>query len=174
MKKRLEIFEGLPAITAEAAIELALYWRVAGGDAEGVIDNLGQLHYGDNGKDIWVRPCARRNYNILKEAFEGCNNLAVQVEGDRITVDFSKLQYNLDFIKAIMENYGLGVCDSDRGLMFYEPKTSQGTRWFLQSDWRFRRVEVKDLGDLVSKLSPISAYMESPETAEWRNLYFAV
>lgn len=172
-KTKLPIFEGLPEITADAAMELAYYWRVAGGDAVGIIDNLGCLHYGKNGQDTWERPIADRNFKILKEAFWGSENPAILVKENRITVDFGKLQYNLSFVKDIMQKYGLGVCDSDRGLMFYEPKESNGTIWYLESDWRFRRVGVKDLGLTESRLSALSANMENPRTAEWKTLYFA-
>lgn len=173
MNNKLEIFVGLPKITAEVAIELAYYWRVAGGDSKGIIDNLGRLKYGANGENIWDRPCAAKNFKLMKEAFEGTENPMVKVEEDRITVDFSKLQYNLGFIKEIQAKYGLGVCDSDRGLMFYEPKVSNGTNWFLESEWRFRRVTVADLGLREGRQSAISANMNNPETAEWKTLYFA-
>ena len=169
---KLPIFVGQPDMTADAAMELAYYWRKTG-DAVGIIDNRGYLKYGANGKNTWERPCANKNFELLKETFEGSETPAVKVEEDRITVDFSKLQYNLDFIKGIMEKYGLGVCDSDRGLMFYEPKVSNGKNWFLESTWRFRRVTVADLGLHESRLSALAANMENPLTAEWMTLYFA-
>lgn len=169
---KLPIFRELPSITADAAMQLAYYWRKVG-DAVGIIDRRGYLKYGADGQNVWERPCADQNFKLLKETFEGSDNPAVKVEEDRITVDFSKLQYNLDFIKGMMETYGLGVCDSDRGLMFYEPKVSNGTNWFLESTWRFRRVTVADLGLRNSRLSAIAANMNNPQTAEWMTLYFA-
>ena len=119
---KLPIFVGnLPPITAEEAIELALYWRVAG-DAVGIIDKDGCLRYGEN--SVWGRPMADKSFKKLKEAFKGSESSAVKVEEDRITVDFSKLQYNLELVKALVAKYNLGVCDSMRGLMFYVPKNA--------------------------------------------------
>ena len=159
-----------PPITAAAAIELALYWRVAG-DAVGIIDEKGCLLYGEN--SVWGRPMADKSFKALKEAFEGCESSAVKVEENRITVDFSKLQYNVEWVKALVEKYELGVCDSMRGLMFYEPKNASGTLWYFESEWRFRRVTVKDLGLKESRTASISPKQDNPRTAEWKTLYFA-
>lgn len=168
---KLPIFVGnLPPITAEAAIELALYWRVAG-DAVGIIDEKGCLRYDEN--SVWGRPMASRAFKILKEAFDECESSAVKVEENQITVDFAELQYNLEFVKELVTKYHLGVCDSMRGLMFYEPKNANGTLWYFESEWRFRRVSVKDLGLKESRISAISPNQENPRTAEWKTLYFA-
>ena len=171
MNNKLPIFEGdLPPITAEAAIELAFYWRVAGDDV-GIIDENGCLRY--DGNNIWGRTMADRSFKILKEAFKGSESPAVKVEKHQITVDFSKLQYNLAWVNELVAKYHLGVCDSMRGLMFYEPKNTNGTPWYLESEWRFRRVSVKDLNLKESRISAISPNQSNPRTAEWKTLYFA-
>ena len=168
---KLPIFVGnLPPITADVAIELALYWRVAGDDV-GVIDEKGCLRYGEN--SIWGRPMADKSFKALKEAFEGCESSAVKVEENHITVDFSKLQYNLEWVKELITKYQLGVCDSMRGLMFYEPKNTKENLWYFESEWRFRRVTVNDLGIKESRVSAISPNQGNPRTAEWKTLYFA-
>ena len=168
---KLPIFVGnLPPITAKAAIELALYWRVAG-DAVGVIDEKGYLWYGEN--SVWGRPMADKSFKDLKEAFEGCESSVVKVEEDKVTVDFSKLQYNLEFVKALVAKYHLGVCDSMRGLMFYEPKNTSGNLWYFESEWRFRHVTVNDLNLTENKIVSISPEQEDPRTSEWKTLYFA-
>ena len=168
---KLPIFVGnLPPITANVAIELALYWRVVG-DAVGVIDENGCLRYGEN--CVWWRPMANKSFKALKEAFEGSESSVVNVEEHQITVDFSKLQYNLEWVNELVAKHHLGVCDSMRGLMFYEPKNSNGTIWYLESEWRFRRVTVKDLNLNESKISAISPNQGNPRTAEWKTLYFA-
>lgn len=172
---KLSIFMGLPDITAEAAMELAIYWRVAGGDAVGVIDNLGKMEYRANGLKFWDRPCAAQNFEILKEAFKGCESLAVQVEENRITVDFGMLQYNLDFVKMLVEKHGLGVCMSDEDkecLEFYMPTDIHGKTCYLKQEWRFRRVKPEDLGPCEKKTCAISANMGNPNTADWKPLYF--
>lgn len=166
---RLPIFVGLPPVPVGAAIELAYYWRVAG-DAEGIIDNKGHLQHGD---EFWGRPLAEKAFKALKEAFEGSNSSCITVKENQIKIDFSKLQYNLEWVKMLVEKYGLGVCDSMRGLMFYEPKNTNGTPWYLESEWRFRRVTVKDLNLFESRIIAISPNQENPRTAEWKTLYFA-
>ena len=65
---KLPIFVGQPDMTADAAMELAYYWRKTG-DAVGIIDNRGYLKYGANGKNTWERPCANKNFELLKETF---------------------------------------------------------------------------------------------------------
>lgn len=168
---KLPIFVGnLPSITAEAAIELAYYWRVAG-DAVGIIDEKGCQWYGDN--SVWGRPMANKSFKILKENFEGSESSVVKVEENKITVDFSKLQYNLEWVKELVAKYQLGVCDSMRGLMFYEPKNNNKTLWDFESEWRFRHVTVEDLGFKESRTSVISPNQNNPRTAEWKTLYFA-
>lgn len=168
---KLPIFVGnLPPITANAAIELALYWRVAG-DAVGIIDQKGYLRYGEN--SVLGRPMADKSFKLLKEAFEGSESSVVKVEENQIMVDFSKLQYNLEWVKALVAKYHLGVCDSMRGLMFYEPKNTSGNFWYFESEWRFRHVTVKDLNLTESRISAISPNLEDSRTAEWKTLYFA-
>ena len=166
---KLAIFVGLPAITAEAAMELAYYWRVTG-DAVGIIDENGHLRYGEN---FWGRPMADKTFKVLKEAFQESDTPCVTVEENQIKIDFSMLQYNLEFVKELVEKYHLGVCDSMRGMMFYEPKSANGAEWYFESEWRFRHVEVKDLGLSESRISAISPNQENPRTAEWKTLYFA-
>lgn len=181
MNNKMPIFMGLPEITAEAAMELAYYWRKAGGKAVGIIDNLGWLRYGDDFKETWERPCADKNSRLLKEAFAGCDNPAVQVEEDQIKVDFGKLRYNLEFIKELMRRHGLGVCDPkddespERGLIFYEPRDSgaNGTAWYREGEWRFRDVTVKDLELPESRACALSPHTHSPDEAKWKTLYFA-
>lgn len=169
--EKLPIFVGnLPPITAQAAIELALYWRVAGDDV-GIIDEKGCLRYGEN--SIWGRPMASKSFKVLKEAFDGCESLAVKVEGNQITVDFAKLEYNLEWVKELVARHQLGVCDSMRGLMFYEPKNTNENIWYFESEWRFRRVTVKKLGLEESRVCAISPNQGNPHTAEWKTLYFA-
>jgi hypothetical protein len=168
---KLPIFVGnLPPITAKAAIELALYWRVAG-DAVGIIDKDGCLRYDEN--SVWGRPMADKSFKTLKEAFDGCESSVVKVEEHQITVDFSKLQYNLEWMKVLISKYHLGVCDSMRGLMFYQPKHTNGNLWYLESEWRFRHITVKDMNFTVNRICAISPNQENPRTAEWKTLYFA-
>ena len=180
---KLPIFVGLPAITAEAAMELAYYWRVAGGNAVGHIDHLGHLYQDNNGvvgNMIWQRPCAAQNFKLLKEAFAGCEHPAVQVKGNWITVDFGMLQYNPDCIKDLMSKHGLGVCDPtdceapDRGLMFYIPKDSgaNGTAWYQEGNWRYRDVTVAALNLKDCRICALSPHLSSPDETGWKKLYF--
>ena len=76
---KLPIFRELPSITADAAMQLAYYWRKVG-DAVGIIDRRGYLKYGADGQNVWERPCADQNFKLLKETFEGSDNPAVKVE----------------------------------------------------------------------------------------------
>ena len=95
--KKHQIFVGeLPPVTVEVAMKLAIYWRVAG-DCVGIIDENGCLRYGEN--SVWLRPMAQKSFWVLKEAFKECESPVVKVEEKQITVDFTKIQYNLEWVK---------------------------------------------------------------------------
>lgn len=174
MNSKLPIFVGLPMLTVYEATELAIYWKLAGGDAKGIITKRGYLKYGEN--QLWERPCANTSFEVLKKALEGSNIPWVTVEESEITIDFSKIQYNLDWVKEIIQKHGLGVCDNeDKGpvLELYELKNSHGNPWYAQGTWRIRRVTVADLGLSEARVCPVSPNQANPRTAEWKTLYFA-
>lgn len=169
MNKKLKIFEGL-FLPMEAIWELADYWKVADEDI-GTIDSKGKMI---TSNDVWDRPCAANNYKVLRAALEESPVDWITLAEDTITVDFSKLHYNGEWLLKMFRNRGLGVCDSDKGLKLFEKReTSSGQVWFEDLYRSLRGVTVASLGLEKSEIVSLSPNPENPDYADWNRLYFA-
>lgn len=167
--QRLPIFEGLAPLSVSAAQDLAVYMKVAG-DSVAIINNKGHLI---TDKYIWPRPCAEDNFEALKEALELNEVPWLKVREDQIELDFSKIQYNLEWLAKVIKTYGFGVKNSKEGLVLYTPAKCNGDIWFVEQFWRLKGVSHKDVGTREFKLVALSPNQTNPETAEWGKLYFA-
>lgn len=165
---RLPIFEGLE-MPADAAKELAAYWRAAG-DAVGIINAKGHLETPEN---LWKRPLSDTSFKVLKEALKESDVSWIEVQEDQIKVDFSKLHYNVEWLKEIVQKYNLGVSNCRYGLLVFVPRKANGDIWYDQQPWELTKVTVEDLGFTHHEISPTDSNMKNPRTADWRNLYFA-
>lgn len=166
---KLQIFEGLN-LPMEAIRELACYWKVADNDV-GIIDSLGNMTTSD---DVWTRPYASRNYQVLRTALEACPVPWVIIGEKQIAVDFSKLRYNGAWLLKMFRNRNLGVCDSEEGLKLFEKReTTSGGVWFEDLYWALRGVTVDNLGLEKSEIVSLSPNSQNPDEAEWQRLYFA-
>ncbi len=166
---RLPIFMGLKNVSVDVAKDLALYWDKAG-NTIGVIDSNGHL---ETSETIWKRPVAVKNFKGLRESLKGNTVPWIIVQEERIVLDFSKLQYNVEWLKAIIKSHELGVCDSEHGLMLYKPEKANGAIWYSKQQWRLKGVCVEALGFSKHKVADLSPNQQNPRTADWRNLYFA-
>ena len=164
------IFEGLNLTVSEAQ-DLANYWRVAG-DVLAIIDGKGMLSTAERS---WERPMAVRNFKNLQKHLNGCAVPWVIVQDTQIVVDFSKIHYNLEWIREICKNHELGVCDSKdgEGLKLYQRKKSNGEFWYAEQSWVLRGVSVAALGFERNEVVNRSPNQANPRTAAWATLYFA-
>lgn len=165
---KLQIFEGL-SLSIEEALELIRYWNVADDDV-GIIDHLGNMTTSD---DVWNRPCAARNYKVLRAAVEACPVEWIKLGDNTITVDFSKLRYNAMWLKKMFTNRGLGVCNSIDGLKLYQKRNTFDNEWFEDQFWTLRGVTVESLGLEKRETVSLTPHTENPDYAEWKELYFA-
>lgn len=166
---KLPIFLGLKDVPESVARDLAFYWKVAGDDT-GTINSQGHL---TTPQTKWPRPMAQDNFNALKEALKGNEAAWLTVEEDKIELDFSKLQYNLEWLKDIITKYELGVSDSEEGLVLYQKQNSNGNIWYADQAWRLKGVTAKKLGFEKCEPVALSPNMQNPRTAEWGELYFS-
>lgn len=167
--ERLPIFKGLAPLSVSAAQDLAVYMKIAG-DTIGIISDKGHLI---TDQYIWPRICARDNFKVLKEAFEGNKVSWLKVSDDQIELDFSKIQYNVEWLSSIISAYGFGVKDSKDGLVLYTLAKANGEIWFIEEFWRLKGVSSKDVGARESRLVALSPNQFNPDTAKWGKLYFA-
>lgn len=167
MSKNLKIFEGL-SLPMEAIQELACYWKVADDDV-GIIDSKGKM---TTSNDIWDRPCASRNYDILRKALEANSVSWITFGEDTITVDFRELRYNHSWLKKMFLNRNLGVCDSETGLKLFQKREATDKVWFEDLYWALRGVTVDSLGLDKSKVVSLTPNSQNPDEAEWKKLYF--
>lgn len=164
-----EIFKGLPSMTEEAAKDLANYLRVADG-AVGIIDAKGRL---TTPQKEWDRPMAGRNFEVLHETLKESNVPWVEVQEDQIRVDFSRIEYNVEWLKKIITKYQLGVSDSECGLKLYRRNQINSKTWYEDQGWRIQGVTVASLGLEKSEVVSLNMNSENPDEAEWQKLHFA-
>lgn len=169
--RRLPIFEELPPIPVDEARSIDYYWAYSQGTV-GVIDARGYMTTEDG--RLWERPLADKDFQALRDALKG-RNLPdwVTVQEDQIKMDFSKIHYNLDWLKTIITNHELGVRNSRRGLVLYQKKVTNGQTWYVDQIWRLKDVTVEALGLVSSQLVSLTANSQNPDEAEWETLYFA-
>lgn len=166
--QKLPIFKGLNLTVTEAQ-DLATYWRVAG-DKLAIIDSKGMLTTAER---TWERPMSQKNFENLQKHLNGCEVPWIIVQDNQIVVDFSKLQYNVDWIREICQKHQLGVCDSKDGLKLYQRKKSNEDYWYVEQSWQLKGVSVAKLGFERNEVVNRSPNQQNPRTAAWAKLYFA-
>ena len=165
---QLPIFEEL-RLTVEQAEELACYWKRVG-DGIGIIDSSGYL---TTSCGTWNRPMANRSFKKLRDALKTNPVSWIIVMDNQIVVDFSKLRYNLSWIKSMLRNQQLGVSNSEDGLKLFQKRETSGKTWYQDLAWRLRGVTVENLGFENSMVVSLSQNQDDPDSAEWLKLYFA-
>lgn len=164
------IFKGLAPLSVSAAQDLAVYMKVAG-ESIGIITSKGHLV---TDQFAWARPCAEDNFKVLKEALKENELPWLNVREYQIELDFSKIQYNLAWLKSVIKTCGFGVKNSKEGLVIYTPVQANGSTWYAeQLFWRLKGVTAKDVGAREFKLVALSPDQCDPQCAEWGKLYFA-